>query len=412
MSAAALSKSQTSTEWVISPTVAEKTGMPLDMILGAFKQAQIPLTIVDKWPTDREVIKIQTEPRVDLFANFPEVVWENGECQVLFVTERDRAHLVFRPKDDVCFENITKEKFLALRHKMKVIPDVFEIVFGSPDYCEQLIESASAFAYEIFPDSGEEAANVVDLVGKDKRNLYLLTRGTHQSYSLPKDKLESLNKEFVLALNSNKCLTPRIFTRKREEINMNQALDFRVNAFAKLLEEQGAFLALVKSAGVYQNDQVKTDSRPHITTKCIFGNPPEKELLYKNDHIQVILNPKPYVGWNETNTKHVLVVPTRHVEDCTNVTDAEFLSERLAILNVCSVWKKLFPNHEYFIWKQQGIKAGQTVPHLHTQVLCAKSSEIWEYYKLMIQDISSKNVPLVFAPCPDLRQGLQNALWS
>lgn len=410
MAAVPSSKHQAiSGEWVFSPTIADKAEMPLAVISAAFKQAQIPFAI-DNLTIDREVVPIQAEPRVDLFVNPSDVVWSNENCQVLFVTEKDRVHLIFRPKGDVSLEGISKDKFLALKHKMKVIPDVFEKVFGFPDYCEQYIESTVTFAYEIFPNCGGEA-NVVDLVDKDKRNLYILTRGMHESYSLPKDKLESLKNELAIALESKNCLIPRIFARSREEINVHQALGFRVNAFAKLLQVQGAPIALVKAADASQYIQNKEDSRPHITNKCLFGNPPAQELLYKNDFVQVILNPKPYVGSNEMNSKHVMVVPTRHVEDCTSVTDTEFLHERQAILNLRSEWEKLYPNHEYFIWKQQGIKAGQTVPHLHTQVLCAQISEIWQYYRLMIQDITQV-APLVFAPCPDLRKGLMNASWG
>lgn len=400
--------SSNSVAWIISPSIVEKIEMPLDMISTVFRQAQIPHNISDL-PADREVVRIQTEPRVDLFRNPFEVIWENSDCQILFVTENERVHVIFRPKEDVSFENISKNSFLNLKHTMKVIPDVFEIVFGVPDYCEQLIESEEAFGYEIFPDYSE-GTNIVDLVIKDKRNLYLLTRGMHQSYSLPQDKLENLKNQFVIALNSSSCLIPRTFIRAREEINMYQALVFRVNAFAKLLHEAGAPITLIKSIDAPEYIPVNEDSRPHITNKCIFSNPPARELLFKNEIVQVILNPKPYVGWNEINSKHVLVVPTRHIEDCTNVTDAEFLGERQAILNLRANWKILYPNHEYFIWKQQGIKAGQTVPHLHTQVLCAQISEIWEYYRLMIKDICEK-VPLVFAPCPDLREGLQNGVW-
>lgn len=396
-------------EWIFSPAVAQIAEMSLDTISAAFKQAQIPLAFGDL-PIDREVIKIEIQPRVDLFANPSELIWENGDCQVLFVTERERVHLLFQPRGKVSFELISKEKFLALRHKMNLIPDVFEKAFGFPDYCEQLIESAETFAYEIFSDFGGMGTDV-DLLGKDQRNLYMLTRGVYQSYSLPKDKLEKLKAELVSALDARKDLMPRPFIYKRDEVNMHQSLVFRVNAFAMLLQEQGAPIVLAKLVNGSQHVQVKKDARPHHTTRCIFCNPPDKELLFKNDFVHVILNPKPYVGYQEINSKHLLIVPARHIEDCTSASDDELLHERLAVLNLRLEWKKLYPSHEYFVWKQQGIKAGQTAPHVHLQALCAKTSELWQYYRMMIQDICQQ-VPHVFPPSPDLRKGLAHAQWE
>ncbi len=404
---AAVVSTSKSTSWVISPNIELITGLSFETISHAFTKAQVPFAAGD--PAAHEVIQIETHPRVDLFNNPFEVVWEDENCQVLFVRENGNVHLTFRPRSNVSFEAISGEQFLSLKHKMKAIPSVFEKVFRFPDYCEQLIESTEAFAYEIFPGlSGE--TGVVDLLDKDERNLYILTRGIHQSYSLPKDRLDDLRSELAIALNSDDCPTSYSFTREREEINMHQALAFRVHSFGKLLQEIGAPLALVKSADQPQTNLAQENSRSHITKRCLFANPPNKELLYKDASVQVILNPKPYVGWNETNSRHVLVVPTHHVEDCAGVRDHEFLAERKAILNLRLEWKKHYPDHEYFIWKQQGIKAGQTVPHLHTQVLCAQVSEMWEYYRLMIQDIIHPP-PLIFAACTDLRTSLKDASW-
>lgn len=403
----------TPTEWIFSPALEKWAEIPFKMITDAFERSQVPYKVADKWD-DRVVVQLEVEPPVNLFTNQTDVVWENGDCQVVIVKEKGRFHLLFRPRENFSYSEIPDMKFLALKLKMRVIPDVFVKVFGFPDFCEQLVESQDSFGFEVFPGFSKPGADVVDLLDKDRRNLYLLSQGRFESYSLPEDKLRRLTEELVLALDGMGCLTQRSMVRQRAEVGILEARAYRVNAFARLLALQGAPIALVNSDEVSGLPKVKQapdiDSRIIKSNECIFSNLKPIEIIFNDLIIQVALNTKPYVGRNLAEAKHVLVLPSRHVEDCTQVQEAEFLLERQAVLNVRREMENLYPGDQSYVWREQGVKAGQMEPHIHTQVLLMNLSEIWQYYRSQIEEIM-KPLPLVFAPSPQLRQGLENANW-
>lgn len=409
-----VSQKQTGTQWAFSQDFFAKTAINQDLIIGALDRCNISYTLIPtaNWPPkDREVVQIKELPPVDLFSSESEVVWKNRDVQVVVVHEGGRYHLLVKPAVEVEFEAISDPDYVAIKQKMKMIPDVFERVFGVPDFCEQIVESKTTFGFEVFPAIPKDS-KVVDLLDKDIRNLYMLTRGQSQSFSIPSHYLEKLKEELKAALDRPIAPTKRMFTRERTEVNMPGALTFRVNTLATLLMKQGAPVLLLKASADSLEEKVQDShtSRPHITTRCLFCNVPDKEIVYKGNGIQILVNPKPYVGWTEINIKHVIVAPIEHREDGSTFTRAEVKAERDAILKMRAAWKQLYPGEEFFAWRQFGILGGQTVPHLHWQILCGKVSEIFQYYHYMVQDII-KVPPLVFPPNVELKL-LLNAVYN
>ncbi len=395
-------------EWLISDDFGQKTGIDMEMITESLTQSHIPFTIVpaSQWPPKNRIsIPLNPEAPVDLLSKPGEVIWKNAQVEVVLVNEKGRYHLLVKPGKDVTLAQISDDDYVALKQIIKSIPDLFEKVFGFPDYCEGLMESKSTFGFELFPALTKDAKEV-DLLDKDMRNLYLLSRGRWQTYSLPHDRIEILKQTLPNILSKTPNRAERPFQAKREEVNLANAQKFRVTTLLKLLAHEGYPVLSVEA--LTQRPRVaafQKDARTHETKKCFFCKVPPKELVSQGTQTQVIINPLSYVI-DQDNSRHVLVAPNQHIEDCISLTKEQVIAELKTFRSLRQAWEKLYPDEEFFAWKQQGIKAGQTVPHLHAQVLTAKLRDIFQYYIYMVKEVK-KPPSFLFPPNLKLSQELK-----
>ena len=103
---------------------------------------------------------------------------------------------------------------------------------------------------------------------------------------------------------------------------------------------------------------------------CVFCTAKEKKIsfeslcLYKNSLAMALLNKYPY------NTGHMLILPTRHCGDLTELTDKEFLSVNELLRQATKILKDEYRCEGLNIGLNYGKVAGAGIPeHLHWHII-------------------------------------------
>ncbi|MCH9612087.1 MAG: hypothetical protein S4CHLAM102_05700 [Chlamydiia bacterium] len=107
------------------------------------------------------------------------------------------------------------------------------------------------------------------------------------------------------------------------------------------------------------------------STSCPFC---KKEILnrqafYEDDLVWVLYTHKPVLD------SHFLIVPKRHVEDLSALSEEEVLQIHKLAGRVQAASCQAFGTHDYFIHQKNGIDVGQSVPHLHFHLIARKPGD-------------------------------------
>lgn len=98
-------------------------------------------------------------------------------------------------------------------------------------------------------------------------------------------------------------------------------------------------------------------------TNCPFCSPPEDEIIVRHELCYARYDRYP------VSPGHMLCVPSRHVADWFDLTDAE----QIALLRLVDACRAILEarNHPdgYNIGVNVGTAAGQTIPHVHIHVI-------------------------------------------
>ena len=90
----------------------------------------------------------------------------------------------------------------------------------------------------------------------------------------------------------------------------------------------------------------------------------ESHVLWRTDRCLVVLNRYPY------NNGHTLIAPNRHVEDLSDLSDAELLEMMKLVDNVKTCLQGCVQPHGYNIGINLGRTGGAGLPgHLHTHIV-------------------------------------------
>jgi len=107
-----------------------------------------------------------------------------------------------------------------------------------------------------------------------------------------------------------------------------------------------------KSSGCFLCEAVKSN------------NPEEKLVVHKTDSVIVVMNNYPY------NTGHLLIAPTRHVADFTQLSDSELLEMATTLRNSLEWLRKALSPDGFNIGVNIGKVAGAGLEdHLHIHVV-------------------------------------------
>lgn len=397
-------------EWVISDDLGKKANVDLSLITKTLDAAGIPYTLTPatEWPPKNRIPLPQTPDRpIDLFSVPQEIVWKNDHVQIVIAKEQGRFHLLVKPTKESPLAELSAKDYVHLKRTIAYIPELFEKVFGSPAFCEALVESKTTFGFEIFPGATKKSGEV-DLLSKDKRALYFLSQGRWTSYSLPPDQIDALKKEIPIVFSKPLQRQELPYPNKREETNLAESRKFRVHTLLKMLSNEGypvmAVKPFVKTRSV---KKVGNGARSFETkNRCFFCPIKSEEVIFKADKTLLAATIYPFVQ-NKDEGKHVLIAPVRHITDCVGLTDQEIQEERDILLRLRKIWNTIYPNEEFFSWRQQGVEVGQTVGHLHTQALTTAPRQLREYYVATIKDFMGPPTP-VFSANAQLTQGMIN----
>lgn len=152
----------------------------------------------------------------------------------------------------------------------------------------------------------------------------------------------------------------------------------------KLYDELGAKVRPVS----LNNNSAIPDQSTFPVLNCLFCNPSvlQNQLIFQGIQNTVLFNYKP---WSED---HFMVLPKEHKQYWKDLT----LEEKVELLSLVQTLvkgvKKKQGDVEVFTLIQNGVAAGQTVPHMHIHVLTG-SNQLQQIYRLL-KEISGTIKPL------------------
>lgn len=104
--------------------------------------------------------------------------------------------------------------------------------------------------------------------------------------------------------------------------------------------------------------------------QCVFCDPRviRREMMSETNNFIIMPNYIPYVGTNET---HFLVIPKKHIEDLSDLTEEEYAELTLLICGLSiSIRAATNLGASQIVWfAQNGANAGQNISHSHIHVL-------------------------------------------
>ncbi len=123
------------------------------------------------------------------------------------------------------------------------------------------------------------------------------------------------------------------------------------------------------------------------------------KILFKNEKIMVVLNKYPY------NPGHLMVIPSRHVENLAELNEAEISYLFNKVVAVVDILKKVYNPPGFNIGINIGENSGASIKHLHVHIVPRYRSEsgfmeviggtrvlietIEETYNLLLPHVSS-----------------------
>ena len=87
-----------------------------------------------------------------------------------------------------------------------------------------------------------------------------------------------------------------------------------------------------------------------------------KRFFYESEHSYGIYNLKPLIPG------HIMIIPKKHRQHLLDLTEEENTDLFKTFRECCKILKKAYKKSGLSILIQDGIDAGQTVPHLHIHV--------------------------------------------
>ncbi len=104
---------------------------------------------------------------------------------------------------------------------------------------------------------------------------------------------------------------------------------------------------------------------------CPFCDPGiEAATFASDDHFRAVYNISP------TLPGHSLVMPKRHVESLLDLSDSEASEMMLFARKVVQTLLKAFQGRAFDWTIQEGVEAGQSVPHLHLHLIPRKAEDL------------------------------------
>ncbi len=279
--------------------------------------------------------------------------------------------------------------------------------------------------FSFTPDSQD---NIVDILRKSHRNMAILSKGRIGSYTIPT--------QFILPLKGAilEAAANRTSTDQRQEHHTPLPVNYITrgwNATGRfgihaLLQYWNRLGLPVTSAPVQPDDSSPAEfpnNRENAIRACIFCSPRmrENETLAKTDLAFVASNFRPYTGRREQNSRHVLVITNRQIENSADATQEERLAIHELIKKTIEAGKRLYPSAEARVFVQQGLNAGQTVPHFHAHVIFVDQQEesergglsesgLSQYLSFIAQDTTGTLDPTAPQPSPQLAALLNQSL--
>jgi len=107
-----------------------------------------------------------------------------------------------------------------------------------------------------------------------------------------------------------------------------------------------------------------------MEAKCPFCGLPKERAWFESRYSVAVLDAFP------VTEGHTLVIPKRHVESCFDLPQNELNDISAVVTRVRMLLKKKFNTDSFNIAINDGVAAGQTIPHAHVHVIPRRMGDV------------------------------------
>ena len=123
-----------------------------------------------------------------------------------------------------------------------------------------------------------------------------------------------------------------------------------------------------------------------LQTTCPFCSPAiESATFGADEHFRAVYNLAPILPG------HSLVLPKRHVESLLHLSDSEAAEMMLFARKVVQVLLKAFHGRAFDWTIQEGVEAGQSIPHLHLHLIPRQAADLpapGDWYPVLMDSLT------------------------
>lgn len=355
-----------------------------DHLVSLLEKCQISYRII--LDDNEQVLPINEIPFLRQILSGKNILWSDRTVQVESFHVGSHYYLFTR----LCEENnrmeVSREAILSLKRTIAKVSIAFESAFGSSHYTESVFEGEEGWAIQLFPSGnfGTSQPEEVDICAKAQRIFYILSQGRFGEASLSSHSIQKLVSflgdvmgRFYLPDTRNQ----RSAVIKSQWIRNGEAAVSVAKTLLSFWEQSG--LRVKRTQDSYEAEIPDIQTPIKETINCPFCNDEivSRQLLIEGEHMRILYNHLPYIGREGEETRHFMIVSKHHLENSADASDAELIEEHEMLIRIRSLMLEKYKGFHHRIWKQQGIKAGQTVPHHHTHVLIYRDEELPEHLK-------------------------------
>jgi histidine triad (HIT) family protein len=121
------------------------------------------------------------------------------------------------------------------------------------------------------------------------------------------------------------------------------------------------------------------------SNNCTFCDPLVEQIqeIDRIGAVRIIYPRRPVI------TEHVILLPARHVASATGLNSAESNDVFAAVRHVKKVFNELSGKTAFNLLENDGVEAGQHVPHVHFHIFGRSSGEVVSPYEIMNKKLAN-----------------------
>ncbi len=164
-------------------------------------------------------------------------------------------------------------------------------------------------------------------------------------------------------------------------------------------------------AAIWTPVLLKAHTPPGIAYDCPFcrESTVEGQAVYQGTHLMVLAN------WTPVLPGHLMIIPRRHVVRVSELNPEELVEFGDVVGRIQEAFQRVYGSSDMLLCAQDGVKAGQTVYHMHFHAIPRPEQNVFTklklWYIMLVRPIGSANrmtpeqIQIEYAP---LAEAMQN----